>query len=245
MRLLGLGRSGAQPRLLARFGRNGVRGQGTSRDLRPLLSSRRYQSGFAAILQPVALTSNVDRRRVMQQPVQYRRGDDRIPEDRSPISVALVRGQEDAPAFVPRAHQLKEYRRSQIVQRQIPHFVDHQNFRRQVYAHPAVQPPLAIRSTQVRRQIVRGNEIRAQSRADRLLRQRHAQMRFPNARRPQQNDVASFVNKSQRTQLPNLPFIQRWLKTEIELLEGFYEGKMRQLQPRPQITSPSRFHLAT
>jgi len=30
MGLLGLGRSGAQRRLLARFGRNGVRGQGTS-----------------------------------------------------------------------------------------------------------------------------------------------------------------------------------------------------------------------
>jgi ATP dependent DNA ligase domain len=94
-----------------------VRGQGTSRGLRPFLSSRWHQPGLAAILQPVALTPNVDRRRVMQQPVQDRRRDDRIAEDRSPISVTFVRGQDDAPAFVSRADQLEENRGSQIVQR--------------------------------------------------------------------------------------------------------------------------------
>jgi hypothetical protein len=93
MGLLGLGRSAAQRRFLARFGRTGIRGQGARRGLSPFLSSRRYQSGLAAILQPVTLTPNVDRRRVMQQPIQDRRGDDRIAEDRSPVSVAFVRGQ--------------------------------------------------------------------------------------------------------------------------------------------------------
>src|SRR5205823_11475396 len=89
MSLLGLGRSGAQRRLLARFGRNGVRGQGTSRGLRPFLSSRWHHAGLAAILQAVALTANVDGRRVMQQPVQDRRGNDRVAENRSPVAVAL------------------------------------------------------------------------------------------------------------------------------------------------------------
>src|ERR1700746_1671681 len=91
---------------------------------------------------------------------------------------------------------------------------------------------------------MRGDEIRSQSRADRFLRQRHAQVRFSHARWTQENHVAGFVNESQRTQLPNLPIIQRWLKTEIELLEGFHKGEMCQLQSRPQITSPSCFHLA-
>jgi hypothetical protein len=118
MGLLGLGWSGAQRRLLARFGRNGVRGQGTSRGLRPFLPSRWHQAGLAPILQPVALAANVDGRRVMQQqPVQDRRGDDRIAENRSPVPLAFVGSQDDAPAFVPRAHQLEENRGSQIVQR--------------------------------------------------------------------------------------------------------------------------------
>src|SRR6266480_2558848 len=132
---------------------------------------------------------------------------------------------------------MEENRGSQIVQRQIAHFIDHQNFRRQVHAHPAIQPPFAIRAPQVRCQIVRGNEIRSQSRADRLLRQRHAQVRFSHARGTPENRVAGFVNESQRTQLSNLTIIQRWLKTTIELFEGFYEREMRKLQPRPQITS--------
>src|SRR5882762_5716029 len=66
---------------------------------------------------------------------------------------------------------------------------------------------------------------------------------FPTPGGPK-NHVAGFVNESQRTQLPNLPIIQRWLKTEIELFEGFHKGEMRQLQSRPQIPSPSCFHLA-
>ena len=85
MGLLGLGRSGAQRRLLARFGRNGVRGQGVGR--RSLLFSGWNQSGFATLFQPIALAANVDRRRVMQQPLQDRRSDDRIAEDRSPIPI--------------------------------------------------------------------------------------------------------------------------------------------------------------
>jgi len=99
MGLLGLGRSGAQRRLLARCGRNGVRGQGTSRGLRPFLSSRRHQAGLTTILQPVTLAANVDGRRVMQQPIQNYCGDDRIAEDRSPVPIALVRGQDDAPPY--------------------------------------------------------------------------------------------------------------------------------------------------
>jgi hypothetical protein len=46
--------------------------------LRPNLSSRWHQLGFAAVFQPVALAANVDGRRVMQQPIQNRSGDDRI-----------------------------------------------------------------------------------------------------------------------------------------------------------------------
>jgi hypothetical protein len=37
----------------------------------------------------------------------------------------------------------------------------------------------------------------------------------------QENHIAGFVKEPQRTQLPNLPIIRRWLKTEIELLEVF------------------------
>ena len=84
---------------------------------RSLLFSGWHQSGLASLFQPIALAADVNRRRVMQQPVQNRCRDDRVPKDRTPVSVALVRSQNDAASFVTRADQLEEDRGSQIVQR--------------------------------------------------------------------------------------------------------------------------------
>jgi hypothetical protein len=52
------------------------------------------------------------------------------------------------------------------------------------------------------------------------------------------------VYKAQRAQLPNLFFIDRRLKTEVELVEGFHERQVRQLQPRPQVAHAPRIHFA-
>src|SRR5579862_9981674 len=97
-------RSGAQRRFLARFGRSGGGGYGNRR----LAGPRRQQPRFAPLLQPITLTANVDGRRMMQQPVQYRRGDNWITKDRSPFPVALVGGEDDATPLIPCTHQLEE-----------------------------------------------------------------------------------------------------------------------------------------
>src|SRR5207244_7471352 len=116
------------------------------------------------------------RRRVMQEPVQYRRGDDRVAENRTPVTVALVRGQEDTAALVPPADELEEDRGPQIVQRQVTHFINHQNLGGQIDPHPPVQPTFAIGFPQVRGQIVRGDEIGGEARLNRCGRQRHTQV---------------------------------------------------------------------
>src|ERR1700741_3792248 len=139
MGLLGLGRSGAQRRFLARFGRNGGRGQGGG-GRGPVLFPRRHQSCLPTVFQPIALSPNVDGRRVMQQSIQNGGRDDRVSEDRTPVPVALVRSQDDAASFVPCTHQLEENRGPQIIQRQVTDFVDHQNFPRQINVPPAVPP---------------------------------------------------------------------------------------------------------
>ena len=48
----------------------------------------------AALLEPVALSADVDGGGVVQQPVEDGCCDDRIAEDRAPLSIALVRGPE-------------------------------------------------------------------------------------------------------------------------------------------------------
>jgi hypothetical protein len=73
---------------LARFGRNGVRGQGGG--LSSLLCSCRHQPRFTTIFQPIALATDVDARRVMEQPVQDRCCDNRISKDRTPVSIVLL-----------------------------------------------------------------------------------------------------------------------------------------------------------
>ena len=59
------------------------------------------QAGLALLLEPVALALDVDDRRVVQQPVEDRRGDDLVAEDVAPAGEALVRGDEDRAALIP------------------------------------------------------------------------------------------------------------------------------------------------
>jgi hypothetical protein len=87
------GRSGAQRRLAARFGRSGDRGYGEHRQRCPtvawLLLSTGDQPSSPPFFEPIAFAADVDGRRVMEQSVQDGRRDNRISEDAAPFAVAL------------------------------------------------------------------------------------------------------------------------------------------------------------
>jgi hypothetical protein len=53
------------------------------------------------------------------------------------------------------------------------------------------------------------------------------------------------MNETQCSELAHLAFVNRGLKAEIKLLEGFQKRQMRELQTRPQITRPARFDFAS
>jgi hypothetical protein len=55
---------------------------------------------LALRLQPVALALDVDRRRVMEQAVEDRRGQDLVVEDLTPVQEALVAGEDEARPLV-------------------------------------------------------------------------------------------------------------------------------------------------
>src|SRR5580692_12195428 len=97
---------------------------------------QRNQPGFAALFETVTLASNIHRRRMVQQSIKDRRGDDGIAEDGTPLAIALVRRQNDAAAFVPRADELEENRRAEIVEWQVSHLIDHQDLRCKIDAQP-------------------------------------------------------------------------------------------------------------
>jgi hypothetical protein len=70
---------------------NGVRGRGVGAH-RSFLFWGWHQPGFPTVFQPIARATDVDPRRVMQQPVRNRRCYDRVCKDRSPVFVSPVRG---------------------------------------------------------------------------------------------------------------------------------------------------------
>src|ERR1700761_2775510 len=106
--------------------------RGGSRGLWLLLFGQRNQTGLATLFQSIALPANVNRGRMMQQAVEDRSGDDRIAEDRTPFAVTLIGSENDAAPFVSSADELEENGRAQIVQRQISHLVDDEDFRSKV-----------------------------------------------------------------------------------------------------------------
>ncbi len=63
--------------------------RGDSRGIGLLLFGQRNQARFAALFEPVTLTTNVHCGGMVQQTVEDGRCDDRVAEDRTPFAVAL------------------------------------------------------------------------------------------------------------------------------------------------------------
>ena len=69
---------------------------------------RAEESGVVFLREPVALATDVQDMAVMQQPVQYRRGDHRVAQEFAPLAEALV-GREDDAAPLPSASSEQAY----------------------------------------------------------------------------------------------------------------------------------------
>ena len=131
----------------------------------------------------------------MEQAVQDGRRDDLVAEDRAPIAIAFVAGENDAATLIASADQLEEDGRSEIIQRKIAHFVDDQNLGRQIHAHAPIQASFAIGSTEIVDQIVCGHKVGAEAGLNRRLGQGDTQMRFPDTGWSEKDDIARLMTK--------------------------------------------------
>src|SRR5580658_6036767 len=123
--------------------------RGASRGIGLLLVRQRNQTGFAPFFEPIAFTPDVDGGRMVQQPVEDRGGDDRVAEDRTPFAVALVGSENDAASFVTGADELKEDRRAELVQRQVSHLIDDEDFGGKINAQPPVEPAFPVSTAEI------------------------------------------------------------------------------------------------
>jgi hypothetical protein len=126
--------------------------------------------------------------------------------------------------------ELKENRRPQIVQRQISHLIDDQDFRSKIDAKPAIQHTFPVSASWIGDQIVGCHEVDSLSGLDGGLRQSHGQMSLADPRRTQQNHVGRFMHETQRSQFADLSFVGRWLESKIELIECRQVRQVSQLQ---------------
>src|SRR5579859_2664292 len=127
------------------------------------------QACLPPVFQPVALPTNVDRGGMMQQPVQNGGGNDRISKDRAPITIAFVRSQDDAAAFVACAYQLEKDGGAHLVQWQVSHLIDNQNLRSQIHPHAPIESTFPISTPEIGDQIVRCHEVGSEAGLDRGL----------------------------------------------------------------------------
>src|SRR3954453_6830095 len=191
-----------------------------------LLVGKRNQTCFAPFLQSVALPADVDGGGVMQQAIEDGCGDDRISEDRAPLAIALVRSQDDRASFVACTDELEEDSGPEIIQWQIAHLIDDEDLGSKIDTHAPIKPCFAIGAAEISDQIMRGHEVSAVAGLDGGLGQGHGKMRLPDSRRTEQDDVGSLMNEAQRTQLADLPFVDRGLEAEVELFERLHIGQM-------------------
>src|SRR6185369_16989528 len=132
-------------------------------------------------------------------------------------------------------HQLEKDGCAEIVQRQIAHFIDHQHLGREIDTHAAIESTFSIGAAEIGDQIMRGDEVGAETGLNGSFSESHAEMRFADTRWSQENYIAALVNEAQRAEFTDLALIDRRLEGEVELIEVLQVRQVCQLQTRPQI----------
>src|SRR5438445_4898876 len=82
------------------------------------------EAGFELVLQPVGIAADVDRDRMVEDPVEDGRGDDPVAEDVAPAPEALVAGEDHRAPLVAPADELKEEIGAGPVDGQVANLVD-------------------------------------------------------------------------------------------------------------------------
>lgn len=108
---------------------------------------------LAFLPQPVALATDGDGRREVQEPIQDRRCQYLVSEDVAPLAVGLARDQDDRSSTIGPADQLEQELRGHPIQEKVAHFVQSEQLRSTEGVEPVVQPILFGISVQLLQQV--------------------------------------------------------------------------------------------
>ena len=178
------------------------------------------------IFEPIAVALDVDHPRMMQQPIENRRGDDRIAEELLPIDEALVRGQDRRAFLVPVGDELEKQIRLPAVDGKVPCLVDDHE------PGAVIRLALALGLLEFPDQRLHGREVDLDPVAAGFDRQGDGQMGLADTRRAQEDDVFVAGEEGQVEKLHDRFFIQMGMEEEVVFLDRLGEGEPRDLQGR-------------
>jgi len=178
------------------------------------------------VFQPIAVAFDVDHPRMMQKPVEDRRGDDRVAEELLPIDEALVRGQDRRAFLVPVGDELEKQIRLPAVHRQIPGLIDDDE------PGAVIRLALALGLLELADQRLHGREVDPDAVAAGLDRQGGGEMRLAHSRRAQEDDVLVVGEEGQVEKLHDGLLVEMGMEEEVVLLDRLAEGQPRDLQGR-------------
>lgn len=121
------------------------------------------------------------------------------------------------------------------VNRDIADLVDDQEFRLAVEPQPLLDPVLGVRLGQRRDQGHGLGEVGPVALGDRFNAQGDRQVRFPDAGRPEEDDVLAVRDESALRQLLDPLLVDRRLEAELEALERLDVGELGQGGPQGDV----------
>ena len=200
------------------------------------------QTGLPLVLEPVALSSNVQHVAVVQKPVQDRRGDDGVPQKFAPLIEAFVGCEDDAAPLVPGRHQREEGGGRLPVVGPDAELINDEHLGGQVDAHPAVQVVLGPGLPQVHHQVVSANEVDSLTLPEGLESQGNGQVGLPHAEWSQDEYVGGLGDEGQVGQLFQQALVNGELEAKVKLLQGALEGQVGHSGLGGEVALPAGIH---
>ena len=187
-----------------------------------------HEAGPSSFLETEGLALDVDRRRMMEQTVQNRRGQGLISEDVSPDQKAFVGGQDEAGLLVASAEEPEEQTGFFPGEGQVPDLIQNQELGECQHRQGFFQLLFHLGLPELSQEVLEGEEQHPIARFHGLDSQGDREMRFSHSWRTEEDHVFGSINEGQTGQFPDRPGRNRGLEGQIEGLQRLHHREAGQ-----------------
>src|ERR1700722_4305917 len=179
------------------------------------------------LAQPIARTLDLDNDAVVKKPIQQGWRDEGDPKNFPPFRKTAVGGEDHGALFVPGIDELEEQMSAARNDRQVADLVDDQEHEAAEEPDLLTQAALAFGLGKYTDEVGEGGEVDAAAGFDRLNAERHAQVTFAGAGRPDQMQDLGAVDELELGERHDAVLVERGLEGEVKAGERLDGGKAR------------------